>query len=784
MIGEIQMMVLGNDVQRKESWDKVTGAAKYNVDEVVRNILHAKMLTSTYAHAKIRSIDISEALKESGVKSILTGKDCDVLIGELIDDRPPIAKDKVRYYGETVALIVADCEQTAQRAASMIKVEYEQLPVINSVYESIKDGAQLIHENLMNYTLESRFVYPQKNSNISDIVKIRKGEMDKGWLESKIIIEGKFTEPQADHAAMEVRNARAEILPDGTVLINTSTQTPFTVKKYISKYFKIDEGKVVVHTPLVGGAFGGKATVQLEILAYLASRSVNGRPVKIVNSREEDINTSPCKMGLDAKIKIGADSKGLIKAAEMTFMVDAGAYSNISPRLAKAIAVDCSGPYNIDNLSCDCMSIYTNHIYSTSFRGFSHASHAFCMERMMDKIALKLGLDPLELRIRNAVTTGNYSPTQVKITKSNTGDLVECLEKLKILIKWSEGNKIELDNGKVRTKGISCFWKTSDSPTDASSGVLLTFNSDGSINLNSGVVEIGPGSKTTLAQIIAEKLKMPVDKINVVMNVNTQTSPIHWKTVASMSTYMAGSATLSAAEDLICQLKKVGAISLKCSPEDLDIANMRVFLKEDPTVYVAFKDVIYGIKDTNGNATQGHIFGRGSFIMSRLTHLNPSTGKGKAGPSWTLGAQAVEIEYDKTDCTYRFVKSATVIDSGKTINPKTAKGLVMGGMNMGLGIASREEFIYDQNGTMLTTSFRTYKMMRYGENPEYLVDFIETPDLSAPYGARGIAEHGIIGIPAALGNAISLAADIDVDKIPITPEYIWKKKMEETNDTI
>nr|WP_312577861.1 xanthine dehydrogenase family protein molybdopterin-binding subunit [Sedimentibacter sp.] len=770
------LTTLGNDILRKEAWDKVTGAAKYNVDEILKNILHAKILTSIYAHANIKSIDTSDALKEQGVISILTGNDCDVLFGDLIDDRPPIAKNKVRYYGEPVAVVIADCEQTAQRAASMIKVEYEQLPVINSIADSIKGDAPLIHENLMNYTLESNFVYPQENSNIFDVVKVRKGDMDKGWRESKVIVEGSFTEPQADHAAMEVRNVRAEILPDGTVIINTSTQAPFSVKKYISKYFKIEEGKVVVHTPLVGGAFGGKATVQLEILAYLASRSIDGRPVKIANSREEDINTSPCKMGLEAKIRLGSDSNGIIKAAEMTFMVDGGAYSNISPRLAKAIAVDCSGPYNIENLSCDSLSVYTNHTYATSFRGFSHASHAFCMERIIDKLSIKLGIDPLELRKRNAVTLGNYSPTQVKITKSNAGDLVTCLEKLKKLINWDEGNKIVLDNGKVRTKGISCFWKTSDSPTDASSGVLATFNSDGSINLNCGVVEIGPGSKTAVAQIMAEKLKMPVDKINVVMNVNTQTSPVHWKTVASMSTYMAGNAAFRAAEDLIIQLKRAAAIYLKCSTDYLDVANMRVYLKEDPTVYVSFRDIVYGIKQSNGNATGGHIFGRGSFIMNRLTHLDKNTGIGKAGPSWTLGAQAVEIEFDNTDYTFRLVKAATVIDAGKVINPKTARGLVMGGMSMGLGLGSREELIYNEDGIMQTTSFRTYKMMRYGENPEYFVDFVETPDLSAPYGARGIAEHGIIGIPAALGNAISLAAEIDVDKMPITPEYIWSKK--------
>lgn len=773
------MNVIGNDVLRKEAWNKVTGTAKYNIDETVSSIFHAKILTSVHAHAKIKSVDISSALGEQGVKSVLTGMDCDVLLGEIIDDRPPLAKDKVRYCGEPVALVVADCEQTAKRAASLIKVEYEQLPVINSAADAIKEDAVIIHENLMDYIFESRFVYPKKDSNISNSVKIRKGAMDKGWRESKVVVEGKFTQPQADHAAMEVRNARAEILPDGTVLINTSTQTPFSVKKSISKYFKVDEGKVIVHTPVVGGAFGGKATVQLEILAYLASRSVGGKPVRISNSREEDMGTSPCKMGLEARIKLGADENGIIKAAEMFFMVDGGAYSDISPNLAKAIAVDCSGPYNIENLSCDCISVYTNHIPATSFRGFSHAGHAFCIERMMDKLASRLGKDPLEIRIINAITSGKHSPTQVKITKSNTGDFILCLERLKQLINWDEGYRIELDNGKVRTKGIGCFWKTSNSPTDAASGVLLTFNSDGSINLNCGVVEIGPGSKTALAQILAEKLKMPVNKINVFMNVNTQISPEHWKTVASMSTYMAGSAVMKAADDLINQLKKAGAISLKCAEEDLDVADMRVFLKEDPTIYAAFRDIVYGIKSANGNSIQGHILGKGSFIMSRLTNLDTSTGKGKTGPSWTLGAQAVEIEYDRTDFTYRFVKAVTVMDTGRTINPKTARGVVMGGMSMGLGIGSREEFLYSKDGIMETTSFRTYKMMRYGENPEYVVEFTETPDLSAPCGARGIAEHGIIGIPGALGNAIALAAEIDVDRLPVTPEYIWSKKQED-----
>jgi CO/xanthine dehydrogenase Mo-binding subunit len=498
--------------------------------------------------------------------------------------------------------------------------------------------------------------------------------------------------------------------------------------------------------------------------------------VKLANTREEDIITSPCHLGLEAGLKLGASKDGLLKAAEMTFLVDSGAYADIGPRLAKSIAIDCTGPYNIDNVWCDSLCVYTNHPYSTSFRGFGHPSYTFCIERTMDKLAAALGMDPLEFRIKNAITPGKTTPTQVRTNLSNIGNLTACLEKLKEAINWQEGMRIDLGNNKIRAKGISCLWKTSDSPTDSVSGVFLTFNTDGSINLNSGAVEIGPGTKTTLAQILAEKLRMDINRIHVKLEVDTRVSPEHWKTVASMTTYMAGRATLRAADDLTRQLKDLAAVVMRCPPEDLIIAEEKVYLKQDPGIYVAFKDLVHGFKYLNGNAIEGQILGRGSFIMSHISDLDKETGKGKPGPAWAVGAQAVEVEFDAKYFSYRITKAATVIDAGKVINPKTARGLITGGMCMGLGLGSREAFTYDQEGRVMTTSLRTYKVMHMGEEPEYIVDFIETPQIDAPYGARGISEHGIIGIPAALANALSLAAQIDINQLPVTPEYIWKTK--------
>ncbi|MCR2044112.1 xanthine dehydrogenase family protein molybdopterin-binding subunit [Anaerosalibacter massiliensis] len=774
---------IGINTIRKESWNKVTGATKYNGDTTTSDTLYAKILTSTHAHALIKSIDTSDAEKSNGVQAVITGDYFPVLSGSMIEDRPPIARNKVRYFGEPIAIVVANSEEEAMRAIKLIKVVYEPLPVVNSITDSIKSDALLIHENLDQYHCPVKDVHPVPGSNIVDHIKIRKGDINKGWEESDTIIEANFTLPQSDHIAMETRNSKAKILPDGNVIIYTSSQAPFSIQKELSKLYNIPEGKVIVRTPLVGGAFGGKVTVQPEFIAYLASKSVDGRMVEFINSREEDMATSPCKIGLEARLKIGATNDGIIKALECTYYIDCGAYADTGPRMAKAISTDCTGPYNIENVFCDTFTVYTNHTYVTSYRGFWHTGFTFCIERMMDKLASELKMDPLKLRAKNAISPGDLSPTQAKTTLSNTGNLIDCILKLEEIMDWQNNRKVVLDNGIIKAKGMSCFWKTSSSPTDASSGAILTLNTDGSINLNCSAVEIGPGMKTTLAQILAEKMKMDTDKVHVIMNVDTQTSPKHWKTVASMTTFMVGNAVLTAAEDLIQRLCSIGAIVLKCTPDDLDVKDQKVYLKDDPEIFVPFKDIVHGYQYSGGSSIGGQIIGYGSYIMKHLTNLDEKTGRGKPGASWTVGAQAVEIEYDPIKYSYRLLKAATVIDVGKVINPKTATGIIMGGMSMGLGLATREEFIYNDVGVLENTSLRTYKLMHFGEQPEYIVEFVETPQIDAPFGARGMGEHGILGIPAAVANAISLAADENFNTLPISPELIWRTKTGGKYDT-
>ncbi len=767
--------VIGKSVPRKESLEKVTGTARYTNDYDVPGLLHARMLISPYAHAKIKSIEYANSLRVHGVRAVLTGQYFPQLIGSTILDRPPIAIDKVRYNGEPVAVVVADSEVEAEKAVQLIKVEYEPLKVVNSPDEALKKHAPLVHEKLGQYNIIDE-TFPEANTNIANRTKIRKGDIKKGWAKSEITVEASFSFPPSDHAAMETRCVRAEILPDGKVIIYSASQAPFVIKKLISYFFKIDPGKVVVNVPLVGGAYGGKTAVQLEFIAYLCSKAVGGRQVKLTNTREEDLITSPVHIGLDAKIKLGCTKAGRLTAAEITYLFDGGAYSDRAVIISKAAAVDCTGPYNIENVWCDSLCLYTNHPYAAAFRGFGHPELTFAIERTMDILADKLGMDPLELRLRNAILPGDTSPTQTLMTRSNLGNFPKCIQRLSELIHWEEGRIAETDNGKVRAKGISCFWKNSNTALNAGGGAILTFNPDGSINLICGAVEIGQGTKTVLAQILAEKMKMDVGQIHVVMEVNTQTAPDHWKTAASRSILLVGRAILRAAEDAINQLCRIAAIALRCTPDELEVSGGRVFLRDNSQIGVEINKIAFGYTYPNGNSVGGQVIGRGSYVLEHLTNLDPETGKGNPGPEWTVGAAAVEVEFDKKEYTYKIIKAACVIDAGKVINTGAAKGQISGGMNLGLSFASRESFLFTDKGTIQNKQLRTYKIMRFGENPEYLVDFIETPQIDAPYGARGIGEYGVIGMPAALANSLTYAAQVPLNQLPLIPEIIWKAK--------
>lgn len=766
--------VIGNSVRRREAWDKVTGRAVYTDDLPASGALHARLLTSTCAHARILGVDVAGAFSIPGVKAVLTGADCPALFGPLVLDRPPLARDVVRYAGEPVAMVVAQDAWTAECAARAIKVAYDGLPAVLSPREAVQGGAPLVHDPVDGYKKVMADVYPEAGTNVASRYRMRKGDAWRALSECDVVVEKQFSLPPSDHMAMEVRTACAEISADGAVSITTSSQAPYTVRKQLSEAFLIPAGQIHVHVPLVGGGFGGKAPVTLEILAYLASRSVNGRAVKLTISREQDMASAPCRIGLDAEIIMGATGDGRIRAADMTYLLDCGAYTDIAPYMAKAIAVDGTGPYSIENLRLDALCVHTNHTYATSYRSFAHESYTFCVERTLDALARALSMDPLEFRRINAIRPGDFSPSQIRLTPGYLGDLPQCIEKIKALSQWDGGAARLIKPGTVRAMGASCLWKAANPPTDAVSGAMVTFNSDGSVNLNTGVVEMGSGSQTHLAQMLADKLGLQIDQVHVVMGVDTRIAPEHWKTVASLTGYMAGHAVVRAADDLLNQLRATGAEALCCPPEDIIIAEGRVFSKKNPEAFIAFRDIAQGYQAPGGASVGEPALGRGGFMLKGLSELTPATGRGKSGPSQTVGAQVVEIEADLSSYTYRIVSASTVMDVGNAIDPEAMRAMVAGGMAMGISMASREAFHYDEAGILTTPNLRTYKLLHMGQEPDYRVDFVETPDDAAPYGIRGFSEHGIIGMPAALANALCAAFGLNIASLPLTPEKLWR----------
>lgn len=769
------METIGQSVPKKESRDKVTGAAVYTADRVEPSMLHARLAISPYAHARLLGVDVSEAARLPGVRAILTGDASDVRVGEEIRDRPIIARDRVRYFGEVVAVVVADTEAQAKLAADAIRIRYEPLPVVNSPAEALRPDAPLLHENLADYA-HGPGVVPVPGTNVASVLRVLKGDMDRGWAESETIVETRIFFQPSDHAAMETRSASAEIRPDGRVVIETSSQVPFAVKKYIASYFGIDSGGIVVRTPFVGGAYGGKTAIQLEPLVYLASRAVGGRKVKLVNTREEDIVTSPVRIGLDATVRLGSTRDGRIRAAHIAYHFDGGAYNDKSSDVARAAVGDCSGPYAIEHLRCDCLTVYTNHTFPAAFRGYGHAELTFAMERAVDALAEKLGIDPWELRMRNAIRPGDVAPTRDVLTRSNLGDIQTCLLRLKELSGWDDWKIRRTGDHTVRAKGIAILWKNSSLDPDAGSGAVLLFNPDGSVNLSTGVVEIGTGTKTVLAQMVAERFGMSVDRVHVKFEIDTLDTPEHWKTVASRGTFMAGRAALKAADDAIRQLFRIASIILQVEPDELAIRNEAVFVRDDPRLWVAVKDICYGFKYPSGHAIGGQVIGRGTYIQRRVELLDPFTGAGTPGPEWGVGAQAVEIEMDTRDCSYRLLRSISVIDAGRVLNLAGALGQVMGAAAMGLSYASREGLSYTDQGIVLNPSLRDYTVMRYGENPDYVVEFVENPCLDAPFGARALGEHGLIGMPAALASALSRAAGVWLGQLPLFPETVWRAR--------
>jgi CO/xanthine dehydrogenase Mo-binding subunit len=759
-------------MKRTESMEKTAGQIKYVNDYNDPSYLHGAVKTSPHAYAKILGIETEKARKMPGIRAIVIGDDFPFNLGLYLGDKPPLARNVVRYHGEPVVAVVADTYQLAREAVKEIVVEYEVLTPLKSAKEALESSV-VLHPNMDSYDHIDP-IHPEPGSNVANRTRIRKGDYQKAKEEGDVEIESWVFIPPGDHVAMEPRASIAQISSSGEIAILSTTQAPFVVKGLLSVYFNLDIGKITVKAPPLGGGFGGKAGIQLEGLAYILSKAVGGRPVKVVNSREEDLISSPGHIGLEARVRLSAKKSGEIVGADILYLFDSGAYADYAVNISRASAISASGPYNIPNLKCDSLCLYTNHPFATAYRGFGHIEMSYAMEKAMDALAEKLTMDPYKLRRLNAILKGHTTPTGSLMNES-TGDLRRCLDIVAENLAWEEGSFIEKDENTLVVKGISSLWKAPAMPTNADAGAILTFNPDGSCNLNTGVVEIGQGTKTGLRQIAAEVLRVPMEMVHTVFEVDTRLSPSDWATAASRSLFMAGRATIDACEDAINQLLATASIIFKTSPKELDYASGKVFRKDDPEQVLSYGQLANGYVYPNGNAIEGQIIGTGRYISPNLTDINQETGQGHPDLEWTMGAQGVVIEVDRKTGQYRIAKAITAMDVGKVINPFLARGQTTGGMAMGIGYATMEGFKFNKREQVLNQKLRDFKIMRYQDAPEYIVEFVESPQYDGPFGARGLGEQSVIGMPGAVANALTRAVNGNLNTLPITAEKVWKE---------
>lgn len=776
--------LIGAGIPRIDGIEKVTGEALYVHDLKVQGMLYAKLKTSPYAHARIKRIDTSKARALPGVKAVLTGQDVPYKLGLYMIDRPVLAVGKVRYFGEPVAAVAAVDLDTAQEAVDLIEVEYEPLPAVLDVEEAIKEDAPLVHEDLGTYSWIKGVYFPKPGTNIANHFKVRKGDIEAGFAKSDLIVENKFYQPQVFHVPLETHVTIVKWSAGDRIKVWTSAQSPFAVRDLMSIALGIPRGQIEVIVPYVGGGFGGKAGIHLEALVACLSKAAGGRPVKLTATREEECCTLPCRQGLVARIKTGVTKDGRIIAEEIEYLWDAGAYADYGVNIGRAAGYSGVGPYEVENVKIDSYTIYTNHVFGTAYRGFGHAEFLWAIERQRDLIAKELGMDPVEFRMKNLLKPGSVTITGEKIHE-NTGRVDKCLAIVAEKIGWplvkSEEEKLkEKETGKYRGIGVAVLHKAPAMPPSTASSAIVKMNEDGSVHVLVGGIDYGQGTYTTLAQIVAERLHLPLEKVHMVWETNTETAPYDWQTVASRLTFMAGNALIRACDDLLGQMRSLAACVLRCSEDELEFGQEEIYLRHHPEKRLTYRQLAIGYTYENGNAVGGPLIGRGKYIAQGLTFLDPETGQGLPALDWTYGAHAVEIEVDINTGDIEVLKVVSAFDVGKVLNETLVRGQVIGGIVQGLGTAFSEHLIYDEQGRLLTRNLVDYKIPTVKDLPHKMeVHLVETPQLDGPYGARGVAEHPMISVAPAVANALANAIGLEMLEGPLTAEKVylaWHRK--------
>jgi 4-hydroxybenzoyl-CoA reductase subunit alpha len=753
--------VIGKRLPRVDAKEKVLGQAKYAADYSLPGMLWCKVLRAPHAHARILRIDTSRAEKLPGVKGVVTGKDFGGWTWGFMPntrDESPLATDKVRYLYEGVAAVAAVDEESAEEACEFIDVAYEELPGVFDPEEAMKPGAPVIHE--------------YRPNNVSMEYHYDFGDVGKAFAESYLVREDRFQTGRVTRGYLEPPASIAYYDPAGSITVWPAKQSPYFHYRHLAACFRIPLSKIRIVQPYIGGGFGGTKndSVAGDFCSVLLSKKT-GRPVKFVYSQEEELSVSKRRHPVILYNKMGVTRDGLLTAIETRAIADMGAYTSISPLTLYLVGFATTIPYKLPNYKFDIQGVFTNNPMSAAMRGHGITHSRYACEIQMEMIAEELGIDPVEMRMRNGIDppkAGEMYKTINGITLKTCG-FKEAIKAAAGDPVWAEKDKRPKRKGPVSYgAGISgtAYLGGARQLGHQSCGAVVRICEDGTVNLLTGATDCGQGSDTVLCMIAAEELGVRLEDIDL-KRVDTAYTPVDPGSYGSRVTILAGQATQKAARDAKSQLLETAASSWGVKADELEIRDGFLFLKNNPAKRMPFEKLA---KLACYEGSGAVIIGRG-FSGYGIEPLDFNTGYGNGGTSYSFTAQTVQLGVDletgKTDvCDFTIAH-----DCGRPLHPVSVETQNEGGAVQGMGQAIYEEFVMDQGETRNNT-FLDYKMPRSTDVPRIKVIDIITDDPDGPFGAKEASEGSIVSSPPAVISALHDATGIWFKEQPVTPEKI------------
>lgn len=749
---------VGKRLPRIDAVGKVTGSARYGVDQALPGMLHGALVHSTVPHARIRAVRIDKALRMPGVRAIALAADVPAKrYGSFVKDMEVFASDKVLYVGQPVAGIAAETLAQAQRAAEAVEIDYEELPGVFDVEAAMAPGAPVLHDGWRDY---AAMPILKREGNVSNRSRLVVGNVEEGFARSAHVVTNRFETNRVHPGYTEPRAAVAVWDERGELTVWSNTQLPFEAQGTLADIFATTPSMVRVIGTTIGGGFGGKLRLGVEHYAAVLARKAR-RPVRMISTSEEEIATAYARQPVIVELKTGVAADGTILAHQARILVDTGATSGSGVGVASSCALLVTGPYRLPNVLVEGFSVYTNKAPTGSFRAPAGPQGNFAMESQMDIIAATLGIDPLELRLRNALRDGDTAANGQVVKHVS---LQQCLRAAADAIGWNDRRP-----GSGRGKGIACGWW---STTSGSSGVYVKLNPDGKVVLNTGCAEIGTGALTGAAQVLAEALTVEVGDIFIVSG-DTASTPFDHGAQGSRTAFAVGNACLSAAALIREQAFAIAAKKLAVPPRTLELRDGRV---TDGTRSMTLAEIA-----TIARQSGGGLLAHGTFIAP-ATPYDTSRTDGMvitAFNSPSFHAHAVDLSVDEATGEVRIHDYVVAQDVGLAINPTYIEGQIEGGVTQGIGQALSEEIV-SRDGRVLNPNLTDYKMPTTMDVPRIRSILVESPSEVGPFGAKGVGEPPVIEPPAALANAIADATGRRLRTLPMTAEKIHMAAAEAT----